>query len=240
MASKSVCRSCLRALRSQHIERSTLSRSSARTFASSPCRSQEPAAQKTPNVSDMQRHLRGETGGRASPMTTTQRFAERIKKSAPQTAETYHAYGATEHFINAINEIVGYDIPQIKTKEEVPKLEGGEDVGVPIGEGEWYRGVLVLHTLGQVLADIDNRIKPSTYVQQLGTAHDDPPLRSRHKNTMSARSNCEDMVATSDRPLLPRMRRKNGHATLHHGTRSTEQIPQGSVSAMERSAGQLR
>ena len=146
MASPNVCRSCLRALRTQrnqHIERSSISRfAAARTFSSSACRSQEPATHKAPSTSEMQRHLRGSTGGRASPLTTAQSLANRIKKSAPQTAETYHAYGATESFITAINEIVGYDIPQIKAKEEVPKLEGGEDLGVAVGEGEWYRGML--------------------------------------------------------------------------------------------------
>lgn len=63
--------------------------------------------------------------------------------------ETYHAYGATEQFIDDINKIVGYDVPQARTKgkEEVPKLEGGEDLGVATGEGEWYRGMLT-HTRG--------------------------------------------------------------------------------------------
>ena len=91
----------------------------------------------------MQKHLRQNMGNGGISKTASAResIAERIRRSAPQTAETYHAYGATEEFINTINEMVGYDVPQVKRKEEVPKLEGGEDLGVALGDGEWYRGI---------------------------------------------------------------------------------------------------
>lgn len=118
-----------------------------RTFTSSPSQSQEPAPSQH-EISEMQKHLRRGIGGKAQPKQTSAResIAERIRKSAPQTAETYHAYGATEHFLNSIDEIVGYDIPQVKMKEEVPKLEGGEEIGVATGNGEWYRGTWSTHS----------------------------------------------------------------------------------------------
>jgi hypothetical protein len=119
----------------------------------------------------MQKHLRGNTGGRPELKTTTQRLADRIRKAAPETAETYHAYGATEHFFNTIDELVGYDVPQVKTKEEVPKLEGGEELGVATGEGEWYRGTLVASywcrskvLQGVRTNDVDYRAQPESHV----------------------------------------------------------------------------
>jgi hypothetical protein len=90
----------------------------------------------------MQKQLRRDIFEQPKPKKTSAResIAERIRKSAPKTAETYHAYGATEHWVNTINDIVGYGIPQLKTKEEIPKLDGGEEIGVATGDGEWYRG----------------------------------------------------------------------------------------------------
>ena len=86
----------------------------------------------------MQKHLR-----QSGKQSTAQSIAKRIQKAAPQTFETYHAYGATEHFIDTVNSLVGYDIPQVKAKEEVPKAEGGEDLGVATGDGEWYKGTFI-------------------------------------------------------------------------------------------------
>jgi hypothetical protein len=125
------------------IEKATIPRSAfVRTFAAQASRSQEPSPAQQPDetLSPLKRGTFGHP--RPAQASTRHNIADRIRKSAPQTAETYHAYGATEHFFNTINDIVGYDIPQVKTKEEIPKLEGGEEIGVATGDGEWYRGAM--------------------------------------------------------------------------------------------------
>jgi hypothetical protein len=159
MASKYVCRSCLQALRTQRtqlLERATIPRSTtSRTFtASTPCFQEPTPAQPNKTQSPLKRHILDQP--RAAQTSARHSIAERIRKSAPQTAETYHAYGATEHFINTINDMVGYDIPQLKTKEEVPRLEGGEEIGVATGDGEWYKGAINTAKLLPVLQMLTN------------------------------------------------------------------------------------
>ncbi|KIW00679.1 uncharacterized protein PV09_07863 [Verruconis gallopava] len=152
MASHYVCRSCLRTLRTkrtQLTDPTTLATwhsatVSHRTFASTAFRLQAQGA--TPSNDAANSHSTQSSQGDIASMqrrlrkkSATESIAARIMQAAPETAETYHAYGATEHFFNAINDIVGYDVPQVKTKEETPKLEGGEEMGIATGDGEWYR-----------------------------------------------------------------------------------------------------
>lgn len=56
-------------------------------------------------------------------------------------AETYVSYGFTQKLYEACSSQADYKIPQLSQKgAEVPKTEGGEELGV--GEGWWYKGKL--------------------------------------------------------------------------------------------------
>lgn len=79
---------------------------------------------------------------RASRLTNT------VLPRPGSTAETYVAYGMTQKLFEACSSQADYRIPQVSQKgAQVPKTEGGEDLGV--GEGWWHEGLffLIVQTL---------------------------------------------------------------------------------------------
>lgn len=74
---------------------------------------------------------------RASRLTNT------VLPRPGSTAETYVAYGMTQKLFEACSSQADYRIPQVSQKgAQVPKTEGGEDLGV--GEGWWHEGLFFL------------------------------------------------------------------------------------------------
>ncbi|MCJ1434922.1 Protein cbp3, mitochondrial [Xylographa pallens] len=67
----------------------------------------------------------------------TRKLAQEFRKRAPETTETYVAYGVSEALVKECARQADYSIPQAKEKGvEIPKAQDGEDLGV--GTGWWY------------------------------------------------------------------------------------------------------
>lgn len=77
------------------------------------------------------------------PSRHASRLASAVLPRPGSTAETYVAYGMTQKLFEACSSQADYRIPQVSQKgAQVPKTEGGEDLGV--GEGWWHEGPLLL------------------------------------------------------------------------------------------------
>ena len=72
--------------------------------------------------------------------STADKVAQKIRKTAPVTTETYIAYGACENLVKECARQADYTISQEGRKDrgEIPKSKNGEDLGV--GQGWWYEG----------------------------------------------------------------------------------------------------
>ena len=70
----------------------------------------------------------------------TRKLAQEFRKRAPETTETYVAYGVSEALVKECAKQADYSIPRAKEKGmEAPKTKDGEDLG--IGTGWWYEGI---------------------------------------------------------------------------------------------------
>lgn len=71
---------------------------------------------------------------------TARKVAEKVRKTAPVTTETYIAYGVCASLVKECARQADYNIPQAEQKDrsEIPKSKNGEDLGV--GKGWWYEG----------------------------------------------------------------------------------------------------
>lgn len=79
----------------------------------------------------------------SAPSRHASRLTSAVLPRPGSTAETYVAYGMTQKLFEACSSQADYRIPQVsQTGAEVPKTEGGEDLGV--GEGWWHEGMLLL------------------------------------------------------------------------------------------------
>ena len=73
------------------------------------------------------------------------RLAQAIMPRPGSSTENYVAYGMTQKLCEACSTQADYSIPQVAQKGvQVPKTEGGEDLGV--GTGWWYEGELTPST----------------------------------------------------------------------------------------------
>lgn len=74
--------------------------------------------------------------------STALKVAEKVRKTAPITTETYIAYGACASLVKECARQADYTMPQMerKARNEIPKSKNGEDLGV--GKGWWYEGKL--------------------------------------------------------------------------------------------------
>ncbi|KAF2196873.1 hypothetical protein GQ43DRAFT_475939 [Delitschia confertaspora ATCC 74209] len=71
------------------------------------------------------------------PSKLSTRLAQKVRKMAPLTTETYAAYGATEVLFKECARHGDYTIPQVNEKNvEIPTDEAGTHLGV--GSGWWY------------------------------------------------------------------------------------------------------
>lgn len=74
--------------------------------------------------------------------STALKVAEKVRKQAPLTTETYIAFGACAKLVRECTRQANYRIPQAEEKDrgKIPKSKNGEDIGV--GKGWWYEGKL--------------------------------------------------------------------------------------------------
>ncbi|MCJ1395935.1 hypothetical protein MMC18_008821 [Xylographa bjoerkii] len=77
------------------------------------------------------------THPKTSQPSPTRKLAQEFRKRAPETTETYVAYGVSQALVKECAKQADYSIPQAKEKgAEIPKTKDGEDLGV--GTGWWY------------------------------------------------------------------------------------------------------
>jgi len=70
----------------------------------------------------------------------TRKLAQEFRKRAPETTETYVAYGVSEALVKECAQQANYSIPQAKEKGlEITQTKDGEDLGV--GTGWWYEAM---------------------------------------------------------------------------------------------------
>lgn len=82
----------------------------------------------------------GQSHGFSVQSRRASRLANAVLPRPGTTAETYVAYGMTQKLFEACSSQADYRIPQVSQKgAQVPKTEGGEDLGV--GEGWWHEGL---------------------------------------------------------------------------------------------------
>ncbi|MCJ1286990.1 hypothetical protein MMC26_006337 [Xylographa opegraphella] len=75
----------------------------------------------------------------------SRKLAQEFRKRAPETTETYVAYGVSEALVKECAKQADYSIPQAKEKGvEIPKSQNGEDLGV--GIGWWYEELGLIPT----------------------------------------------------------------------------------------------
>lgn len=131
MASNHICRACLRTIRTQRPQWLT---SRTLSTTTSLYATTKPAAASNTAPRDIYEQP---TAGQSS---TRVKLAQTVRKSLPQATETYAAYAGSELLFKGCSAPGEYDIPKARDGSEGPKLAGGEDVGVPIGDGIWYKG----------------------------------------------------------------------------------------------------
>ncbi|KAG5297705.1 ubiquinol-cytochrome C chaperone [Histoplasma ohiense] len=122
--------------------RGAVSSRHASTSASAPATSistSTPPPKKSSNRK-LLRDLKNEPAN--SPSSPISHIANSLQSRASRTTETYTAFGATKKMFEACQLQADYKIPQAsQLSGVVPKTAHGEDLGV--GEGAWYKGLLV-------------------------------------------------------------------------------------------------
>ncbi|KAF2400666.1 hypothetical protein EJ06DRAFT_509469, partial [Trichodelitschia bisporula] len=150
MASKSTCRTCLRASRSLLAPPRSI-RSPAPALQSLATQHRTPyqptqrrlASTSTPPKPDTKSAPVLETAKSQPPIPPPAEFQSRIARSlrqaAPGATETYVAYGGSELLFQECAAQADYSMPEVKEGSERAKAAGGEDLGV--GTGWWYEGL---------------------------------------------------------------------------------------------------
>lgn len=111
------------------------------SLPSSPQTAEKPPPSPPPTPASRSQETTPDAGRNVSfARSTADKVAQKIRKTAPVTTETYIAYGACETLVKECARQADYTIPQAggKDRGEIPKSKNGEDLGV--GRGWWYEG----------------------------------------------------------------------------------------------------
>ena len=130
----------------------------------------------------------------------TRKLAQEFRKRAPETTETYVAYGVSEALVKECAKQADYSIPQAKEKGvEIPKTQGGEDLGA--GTGWWYEGDNDESTIFFSALTVD-RNGSDTHLQYLGTNNIPTHVFAYRSDPLFPYGSRSDMEPAHDQPFL--------------------------------------
>jgi len=177
-------------------------------------------------------------GEPASPTTKAQvagrvpkasQLASAIRRRATGITETYVAFGSTESLLKECAAQASYTLPNTADKSAtITKTPDGQDLG--IGKGWWYEGKAFhspppspIHSIANLSP---NSLRPSTYLQHLGSNHIPTHVHPPHPHPYLPRLLLTNLATTFDRSLLHACRIAHGYRTPHYSAHNPHSLSQ--------------